>query len=106
MINDKVAESYQSLILGAWQGQSSGDVACVMRYYFSVLYQKRGDEKTYYKISPRSEPIGGHICSKAEGTDINDAQRSPQPRYGPAATGRGNCREQVCVNDLIPPKKR
>lgn len=106
LINSKVSESDQSLILGAWQGQSSGDVGCVMRYYFSVLFQKRGDEKTYYKITPSSEPIGAYLCTSAEGTGINEAQRSPQSRYGPAAVGRGNCRAQICVNDAIPPKKK
>ncbi len=106
-INDQTSfwtkDNYE---VGAWQGQGSGDVGCVVRYYFSTLFEKRGDGRTFYRVAPGSEPIGGYICSSAEGTGINDAQHSPQSRYGPAATGRGDCRAQICVNDAIPPKKR
>ncbi|MBL9189795.1 MAG: hypothetical protein JNK23_20100 [Opitutaceae bacterium] len=106
-INDVVRQwSMQRHLVGAWQGQGSGDTACVMRYYFSEIYPKKGDPSTYYRVSPHSEPIGGFICRSADGTGINAPDRRPQPRYGPAAANRGDCLGQLCVNDAIPPKKR
>lgn len=106
-INDIVRTwSMQRHLVGAWQGQGSGDTGCVMRYYFSEIYPKKGDPRTYYRVTAHSEPVGHHICRAADGTGINEPNRQPQSRYGPADVNRGNCLGQLCVNDAIPPKKR
>ncbi|MDP3069290.1 MAG: hypothetical protein Q8N18_03330 [Opitutaceae bacterium] len=106
-LNDVVAGMVRrQFVVGEWQGQSSGDSGCVIRYYFSTIYQQQGDPFAYYRVAPQSEPIGHGICRSADGTGINARDRSPQSRYGPAAANRGNCLGQICVNDAIPPKKR
>jgi len=105
-LNDTIGGMVRKqFLLGEWQGQSSGDTGCVIRYYFSTIYPKKGVEYTYYRVSPQSEPIGHGICRSADGTGINAPDHSPQSRYGAAAANRGNCLGQICVNDAIPPKK-
>jgi hypothetical protein len=98
---DWYVQNYQS---GVENGQSSGDENCVMRYWLSDLYPKKGAENTWYMVPPGTEPVGSQICSSTKGQTINAADRSPQPRYFDAAPTRGNCQFWVCVNDAIPGK--
>jgi len=40
------------------------------------------------------------LCETKDGTGVNDRNRPPRPRYGPAASGSyGNCKSRFCVND-------
>ena len=43
------------------------------------------------------------LCTSGAGTGVNDASHKPQPRYGDAAAGRGNCRDQIRVSDKYGP---
>lgn len=91
--------------VGVDQGEGSGDQDCVMRYYFAKFYEaKAASQRTLYVVTPGTERIGMELCQAAAGTGINAPGRKPQPRYGPAAAGAGNCAAQVCPNDGIPPR--
>ena len=94
----------QKYQIGVENGQGSGDETCVMRYWLSDVYPKKGAEETWYMVPPGTEPVGTQICSSTTGKTINVAGRSPQPRYFDAASTRGNCKFWVCVNDAIPGK--
>jgi hypothetical protein len=77
-----------------------------MRYYFCNAYPARGQPNTYYVTAKGSEPIGQTLCHSPKGTGINDDQsHKPQSRYGDAGSNFGNCTEQICPNDAIPPRK-
>ena len=92
--------------IGVEHGESSGDQDCVMRYYFCNAYPARGRPNTYYVSAKGTEPIGQTLCHSPKGTGINDAEtHKPQSRYGDAGSNLGNCTEQVCPNDAIPPRK-
>ena len=103
------AMDWQTVIqisIGVEHGASSGDQDCVMRYYFCNAYPARGQPNTYYVTAKGSEPIGQTLCHSPKGTGINDDQtHKPQSRYGDAGSNLGNCTEQVCPNDAIPPRK-
>lgn len=93
-------------LVGVEQGAHSGDQDCVMRYYFAKYYEAKGrPEKTLYLVTPGTEHIGMEICHSGTGTGINAAGHKPQSRYGNAAGDAGNCFEQICPNDAIPPRK-
>ena len=86
----------------------SGDQDCVMRYYFAKFYDaKNTKEKTVSLVTPGTERIGMEICRSGKGTGTNAPQppNLPQSRYGDAAQGSGNCFEQICPNDAVPPRK-
>ena len=94
----KASSSGQGKIwLGKQQGQHSGVENCVMRYDTSGAYEREGDAGGRFKIS---ELAGAALCDSAEGTGVN-AARTPQIRYGNAASGRGACKQQILVNDAI-----
>jgi len=97
---DWLVQNYQ---IGVENGESSGDENCVMRYWLSDAYPKKGTERTLYLVPPGTEPVGTQICTSPAGKTIN-ADRKPQPRYFNAAETRGSCKFWVCVNDAIPPK--
>ncbi len=93
-------------VLGLPNDPHTGDDNCVMRY---------DDARGYYPVSRTpgvryrfkpGELAGTALCTQAAGTGVNDAGRSPQPRYGDAASGRGNCRSQILVNDNVAAPKR
>ena len=47
-----------------------------------------------------NERTGMKLCETKDGTGVNDRNRPPRPRYGPAASGSyGNCKSRFCVND-------
>jgi hypothetical protein len=96
------------LWMGEQFGQHSGDCECVMRYDVSVVYRSLTDPAVRYLAIPK-ERGGRSLCASGDGTKVNDAaRRTPQPRYGPAATGagsgvalpRGDCKHQIRVNDM------
>ncbi len=91
-------------LVGVAQGAHSGDQDCVMRYYFAKFYEGKGGPKTLYVVTPGTEHIGLRLCRSSAGTGINAPGHQPQSRYGNAATGTGNCFEQICPNDAIPPR--
>jgi hypothetical protein len=92
--------------LGLMNDQHSGDDNCVMRYDNAHGYKPEAGpvDVRYY---PPKESAGFGLCSQAEGTGINDPGHQPQPRYGNAASGRGNCAGQILVNDaVVAPSRR
>jgi hypothetical protein len=87
--------------LGGKQGECSGHDQCVMRYYFAELFERDGSATDFYFIATDPEPAGLSLCDSAAGTGIN-GPRTPEPRFGNADTGRGDCARRFCVNDAIP----
>ncbi len=84
--------------IGVPSGQHSGNWDCIMRYCIADAYVRTGVAFTrvaHYQI----EPHGTTFCSSPVGTGLNDANRQPQPRYGPADTKRGDCIHQFVISD-------
>ncbi len=90
--------------VGKPRGTDSGEEACVMRYYFATAYAAKGKSNTFYVIRPGAKQAETTVCTGAKGTGGNAAAHSPQPRFGDAADGRGDCFAQICPNDAIPPR--
>jgi hypothetical protein len=95
-------------VVGAEHGEHSGAEDCLMRYYFAKYYESKKPasmgNKMYYLIEPGTERIGMEICHDHKGTGVNAAGHRPQSRYGDTAAAAGNCFEQICPNDAIPPR--
>jgi hypothetical protein len=89
--------SSAALVIGAPQGQHSGDDNCYMRYYTSEAYRSAVNNKVRYLVD---EAPGLALCNSSKGSGVNAAGRSPQSRYGDAAANRGNCKAQLCVSDV------
>ena len=90
--------------LGMPQGQHSGVEDCIMRYDIARAYPQRNSLDVRFWVKG-DEMTGLFFCTTATGTGVNLAGRVPQSRYGDAANagapnGRGNCKGQICVNDL------
>jgi hypothetical protein len=84
--------------MGVDQGQHSGDDNCVMRYDDAQTFIYR--TLTQYRFINFNEPVGKELCTSAEGTGVNDKDRTTmQSRYGPAQASRGDCLHQILVND-------
>ena len=92
------------VFVGPLNGTDSGDEACVMRYYFATAYEAKGKKDTYYVMRPGAKMPECKLCTEAKGTGGNAASHQPQPRFGDAAGGRGNCFSAICPNDAIPPR--
>jgi hypothetical protein len=95
-------------IVGVEHGEHSGNQDCLMRYYFAKFYEaKNAKEQTLYLVTPGTERIGMEICRSGKGTGINAPKppNLPQSRYGDTASDAGDCFEQICPNDAIPPRK-
>ena len=110
---------WKSMLVGMPSGPHSGSEACPMRHYYADLYPAKGPVKTsegristgvttYYTFSlfdrraSPDEPWA--LCESPAGTGYNAAWfDDPQPRFGDAMTGRGNCAAQICVNDGVSP---
>lgn len=91
-------------LVGAENGQHSGDQDCIMRYYFAVFYPMKKPGEGYYQIGAGDERFGLDLCASPEGTGVNAPGHYPQSRHGKAASGAGNCAGQICPNDLVPPR--
>ena len=89
---------------GPLRGTDSGDEACVMRYYFATAYEAKGKTNTFYVMRPGVKQPETSLCKDPKGTGGNAASHQPQPRFGDAAGGRGDCFANICPNDAIPPK--
>jgi len=90
--------------LGKQNGQHSGAENCIMRYDIADSYVSiHNPSHRYVGIK---EIQGAGLDSSAQGQDVNLLTRLPQPRYGSAADGRGNCRAQILVNDMVGPTPR
>ena len=69
-----------------------------MRYHCARSYQSWTQVRVNYVFDP-VEPAGMDLCTRNSGVDFNADSHKPQSRYHPAEPGRGNCRDQVRVND-------
>lgn len=99
--------------IGYEHGQHSGTEYCLMRYNIAFAYPSASEPNVRYLTN--GELVGTGLCSSAAGTGVN-GRRSPQSRYGSAATPanggldangepnvkqpRGDCEHQIRVNDL------
>ncbi|HUR54587.1 MAG TPA: hypothetical protein VMZ71_10670, partial [Gemmataceae bacterium] len=88
--------------VGAEHGECSGDEACLMRYTFADLYEKKGKSRDFYYIGRKhSERAGLALCPGGTGTGVNAAGRKPQPRYADAGRGLGACAERIIFSDAV-----
>lgn len=90
--------------LGKENGQHAGWENCVMRYDIADSYISRANANDRY-VGIR-EVAGARLCDTREGITVNQPGRIPQPRYGVASSGRGNCAGQLVVNDRVNPAVR
>jgi hypothetical protein len=92
------------IVYGVPDDYHTGNDDCVMRYDDASAHYKTGDPGTLY-YTPR-EDSGSSLCTSADGTGINGSDWSPQPRYGNASFGLGNCTGQILVNDKVAAPRR
>lgn len=90
--------------IGMPHGQHSGDDKCVMRYDSAGAYVSVSDPDVRYRAT--NEPTGTMLCRSPLGKGVNEMGRQPQPRYGDADSGRGDCYHQILVNDAVAPQVR
>jgi hypothetical protein len=89
--------------IGAFSGRCSGDMSCIMKYDDCSAYTPRLTPSIRYRAE---EQWGNNLCVSEQGTGTNQAGRTPQSRYGPAASGRGACALQILVNDAVRAPRR
>jgi hypothetical protein len=89
--------------IGVKQGEDSGAEECLMRYYFSGAYPVGTSERDYILIPSGTNPVGMEICRSPKGTGVNATSHKPESRHGDA--GVGDCQDQICPNDALPPRK-
>jgi len=94
--DDPVALAGFKLWVGSKQGQHSGDTDCVMRYDCAHVYLNNAGR---YVGFGDPEEFGLSLCTNGQGTGVNEPGRKPEPRYGNATAGKGDCKKQICVND-------
>ena len=83
--------------IGVWGGQHSGVEDCIMRYDCAFGNIPGPGMTSNIRYITDQERTGIILCEIKDGTGVNDNNRSPRPRYGPATNGR--CKFQICVND-------
>jgi len=88
----------QHIYVGKTTGQHSGDTKCFMRYGSSGAYMDTGGAGVRY-LAQETPDFG--LTNTTTGTGVNASSHSPQPRYGDAASGRGDCQTQLCVSDAV-----
>ncbi|MGA2095253.1 MAG: hypothetical protein ABSH39_03050 [Candidatus Acidiferrum sp.] len=91
------------LYVGEPHAEHSGDMQCVMRYFFANAYPSATAANTYYIVPSGTEAAGSTLCTSPAGTGVNDPSHQPQPRYFDAAPGRGSCNSWICVSDAYAP---
>jgi hypothetical protein len=94
--DEPVALAGFKLWVGSKQGQHSGDKDCVMRYDCAHVYLNSAGR---YVGFGDPEEFGLSLCANGQGTGVNEPGRKPEPRYGNATAGKGDCKKQICVND-------
>jgi len=92
------------VVVGVPNDPHTGDEDCVMRYDDARAHLKNGTGNVLYYTPP--ENAGFSICISGAGTGINGSDWQPQPRYGDAVSGRGNCVGQILVNDGVAAPRR
>ena len=92
------------ITIGVANDPHTGDDNCVMRYDDADAHYVNGNPNGVY-YTP-GEHAGFGLCTSGAGTGINASDWEPQPRYGDAASGRGNCTGQILVNDAVPAPRR
>jgi hypothetical protein len=73
-----------------------------MRYDCSDAYVRPNGVRSYLRWYG-AEPVGQGLCANGQGSGVNAAGHAPAPRYGDAAERRGDCLDQICVNDRYEP---
>jgi len=96
---DQLPGKRERIVLGVDGGQSSGMQHCVMRYNNAETYIDREQPGKRY-VFP-AEPLGGQLCTSAEGDGVNDSDWSPQSRFSNAREDRGACASQILVTDAV-----
>ncbi|HWR97537.1 MAG TPA: hypothetical protein VN317_03875 [Candidatus Methanoperedens sp.] len=89
---------------GIPQGQHSGSDECLMRYMTAQIYASKKHPPDLFYLTQGERP-GYGLCDTPAGTGVN-GPRNPEPRYGAAKPGRGDCAHQICVSDVYDPVKR
>jgi hypothetical protein len=92
------------VVVGAEHGEHSGDEYCIMRYSNARAYDSRTNPLRD-RFIVREVP-GLRLCTSAVGTGVNGPDHIPRPRYGDAASGRGNCFAQRLINDDVTAPQR
>ena len=92
------------VIIGLPGDTHTGDDNCVMRYDDASGHLASWNKGVLY-YTP-GESAGFSISNSGAGTGINAPDWLPEPRYGDAASGRGNCVSQILVNDLVAAPRR
>ncbi len=95
---DERLQGYKLLIFGK-QSPCSGDTACVMRYVDRQAWLSNKDPTVRYIPDKKEKALQDSLCSSGEGTGVNSLRHGPEPRYGNAQQGRGNCKDQIVVSD-------
>ena len=93
------------VIVGVPNDPHTGDEDCVMRYDDATGHASRMGPERALLYAPESTRVSA-ICTSGAGTGINGSDWQPQPRYGDAASGRGNCLGQILVNDGVAAPRR
>ena len=100
------AQSHMTMYVGVPMGQHSGDNFCLMRYNIADAYARPAGSNVRYSVD--DEVQAPRLCTVTTGTGVNESERKPYSRYGPAAppnvkTGvkkqRGDCLHQIRVSD-------
>lgn len=92
------------VIIGLPGDPHTGDEYCVMRYDDATGHLASWNKGVLY-YTP-GEYAGFSISTSRAGTGINGPDWQPEPRYGDAAAGRGDCAGQILVNDAVAAPKR
>jgi hypothetical protein len=92
---------------GLGTSEHSGVEACFMRYHVAKAVDfGRNIPRTRYWLGANREAERTILCESRTGTGVNDGARSGGPRYGDAASQRGECKKQIRVNDYGEPPTR
>jgi hypothetical protein len=90
------------LLVFGKQSECSGDASCIMRYADRQAWLSSANASLRYIPDPAEQVPRTQLCTGPLGTGVNAANHKPEPRYGRAQAGRGNCQGLLVVNDLCP----